>query len=221
MPASNKRAALSWWPILLLALVMRAGLTQSAAEPGFESAADVSEGALRFLETPPTKPVHHHHNTFRIDENSLDSGWVHLSQCHQNLDAVPRTQITFREGFVRDLKLVSFSGIESARTEGASVHLVNVEPGAKLCLSALTRALRPAGKGYYNVHSGPYMRKFLDGYYPMRVTLEMEYPPGLLSLIKLSPPGQPGLEWEEKPGFVRMDAVFEGELNTLIQFKAR
>jgi hypothetical protein len=46
-----------------------------------------------------------------------------------------------------------------------------VEPGARLCLSAQTRALRNTGNGYFNLVNGPYMRKFLDGYYPMRVTL--------------------------------------------------
>ena len=120
---------------------------------------------------------------------------------------------------MRDLKLDAFSRIENAWIEGASVQLVNVQPGARLCLSVLTRALRYTGNGYYNLYSGPYMRKFLDGYYPMRVTLDIEFPPQLLTLVDISPPDQPGFQHVESPGSIRMDAVFEGELMTLIQFK--
>jgi len=219
MPPPNKLFAASFWRSLLLPAALCASLAHAAADLTFESAADVNEGSLHFLPTSPAKPVHHHQNTIRIDADSLNSGWVHLSQCHDHLDAVPRAQITFREGFVRDLKLDSFSRIESAWIEGASVQLVNVEPGARLCLSVQTRALRHTGNGYFNLYSGPYMRKFLDGYYPIRVTLEIEYPPQLLKLIDISPSEQSGFEHKESPGSIRLDAVFEGVLLTLIQFE--
>jgi len=209
----------TFWRSLLLSLVLSAGPAHAAADLTFESAADVNEGSLNFLQTAPAKAVHHHQNRLRIDADSLSTGWVHLTQCHDNLDAVPRAQITFREGFVRDLKLDSFSRIESAWIEGASVQLVNVEPGARLCLSVLTRALRSTGNGYFNLYSGPYMRKFLDGYYPMRVTLDIEYPPQLLKLIDISPSEEPGFKHTESAGSIQLDAVFEGVLLTLIQFE--
>lgn len=221
MPTPSKSAALSLLRVLLLPVATSAGFVQAATDLTFESAASVNEGVLHFLETPPAKPVHHHHNKFRIDSDSLSSGWVHLSQCHMHLDAVPRAQITFREGFVRDLKLISFNSIESAWIEGASVQLVNIKPGATLCLSVQTRALRNTGNGYYNLYGGPYMRKFLDGYYPMRVTLEMEYPLQLLKPIDISPSEQPGFKHRASPGSIRLEAVFEGELTTLIQFERR
>lgn len=194
-------------------------LAHAAADLGFESATDVNEGKLHFLEASPDKPLHHHQNRIRIDSDSLNTGWVSLAQCHDNLDAVPRAQITFREGFVRDLRVDSVSHIEDAWIEGASVQLRNVGHGARLCLSAQTRALRNTGNGYFNLLNGPYMRKFLDGYYPMRVSLDVEYPVQLLKLIDIAPPSQPGLKLEERPGGIRMDAVFEGELMTLIQFE--
>jgi hypothetical protein len=53
----------------------------------------------------------------------------------------------------------------------------------------------------------------------MRLTLEIEYPPTLLSLIDISPPAQAGLIHEKSPGAIRLDAVFEGVLQTLIQFE--
>jgi hypothetical protein len=197
-------------------------MSQAAAtDPDLESADAVNEGPLRFLEPPPTKPVHHHQNRIRIDSDSLASGWVGLLQCHDHLDAVPRAQITFREGFVRDLKIDIASGIESAWVEGASVQLQQVAPGARLCLSAQTRALRNAGRGAFNLVNGPYLRKFLDGYYPMRVTLEIDYPQQLLRLTGVSPPPQAGLAVVERPGSIRLDALFEGELRTLIEFRQR
>jgi hypothetical protein len=199
--------------------VLVVGRAQAETDLSMESADAVNEGVLHFLEKPPTKQLHHHHNRIRIDANSLSTGWVSLSQCHDHLDPVPLAQITFREGYVRDLKVDSSTHIKQAWIEGPSVQLVDIEPGARLCLSAQTRALRNNGNGYFNLSNGPYMRKFLDGFYPMRVTLEIEYPAQMLRVIDIEPNGQPGLKLDESPGLIRMDAVFEGKLQTLIQFE--
>jgi hypothetical protein len=204
---------------LLLSVALSAGPVNAATDLSFESAALVNEGSLHFLETAPTKPVHHHQNQIVIDRDSLDSGWVSLTQCHDHLDAVPLAQITFREGYIRNLKVDSAVRIEEAWIEGASVQLRNVEPEARLCLSAQTRAFHDTGNGYYNLTNGPYMRKFLDGYYPMQVTLDIRYPAELLNLIDVTPPAQPGFALDERPGFIRVDTLFEGELQTLIQFE--
>ncbi|MFN3752013.1 MAG: hypothetical protein ACK4SR_11650 [Thiobacillus sp.] len=224
MPGSNKFPLVSAASAVLAALLLTPVPAvpqppEPAADLSLESAHHVNEGALHFLATPPAKAVHHHQNRFRIDADSLATGWVRLLQCHDNLDAVPRTQITFREGFVRDLKILSYNDIGSAWIEDASVQLVNVRRGARLCLAADIRALRNTGNGYYNLYSGPYMRKFLDGYYPMRLTLEIEYPTELLSLINVSPESQPGFRHDDAPGLLRMDAIFEGVLQTLAQFE--
>ena len=204
---------------LLGAAISCAGMAHAATDLSFESAGDVNEGPLHFLLSLPAKPVHHHQNYIRIEPDSLASGWVSLSQCHDHLDAVPSAQITFREGFVRDLKVDTFTHIKDAWIEGSSVQLRHVEPGARLCLSAQIRALRNTGNGYFNLINGPYMRKFLDGYYPMRVTLAVEYPAQILTLLDISPSAQPGLGIVEQPGAIRMEAVFEGELQTMIQFE--
>lgn len=222
MPARNNPPS-TWLVQLTLAAVVFAGPTQAADDFSFEqidrdSAALVNEGPLNFLITPPTRAVHHHQNHIRILPDSLTGGWVELNQCHEHLDAVPRMQITFREGYVRNLKVVSATLIDRAWVEGASVQLTNIRPGARLCLSALTRALRNTGNGYFNLTSGPYMRKFLDGYYPMRVSLSVDYPPTLLKLIDISPPSQAGLRIAEQAGKFDIDAMFEGELTLLVQF---
>jgi hypothetical protein len=221
LPPSNKASHRNLWRNALASatLSLNMGMAQAAPDLSLESADAVNEGPLHFLETPPAQPIHHHQNHIRIETASLASGWVGLSQCHDHLDAVPRAEITFREGLVRDLKIDLASGIGQAWVEGASVQLQQVAPGARLCLSAQTRALRDSGNGYFNLANGPYMRRFLDGYYPMRVTLDVDYPPQSLRQIDVSPPAQPGLTLVEQPGTIRLDAVFEGELNLLIQFE--
>ena len=184
-----------------------------------KSASEVNEGELTFLTIPPGKPVHHHQNRIRITEDSLASGWTELEQCHDNLDAVPRAQITFREGFIRNLRVVESEAIEEAWVEGPSVQLREVQPGARLCLAAQTRALNNSGSGYYTLNNGPYMRKFLDGYYPMQVSLRLEYPAKLLQIIDISPMAQEGFDIIEKAGIVNIDTLFEGELRTQVQFE--
>lgn len=211
------------WIILSVIVPVLTGLALASAlaetDLSMESAHDVNEGVLHFLEHPPAKLIHHHHNRILIDADSLNSGWVTLRQCHTNLDAVPRAQITFREGYVRDLRVEAATRIKQAWVEGATIQLVDVEPGARLCLLAQTRAFRNTGNGYFSLTSGPYMRKFLDGYYPMRVTLDIDYPAKMLQLIDIAPQAQPGLILNARRGAIHLDATFEGELNTLIQFE--
>ncbi len=203
----------------MLSAALPAGAAVAATDLSFESAADVNEGSLHFLETAPARPVHHHQNHIVIDRDSLETGWVRLSQCHDHLDPVPLAQVTFREGHIRDLKIDSATHIGDARVEGASVQLRDVEPGATLCLSAQTHAFHDAGSGYYSLTNGPYMRKFLDGYYPMRVTLDIRYPADQLQLLDVTPAAQPGFALDERPGFIGVDATFEGELQILVQFE--
>lgn len=217
MSSPHRRREPAGWAAGLLAFALCAGGSH-ADDLLFQSADAVNEGPLHLLETTPDKPVHHHQNRIRIESDSLASGWVALAQCHDNLDAVPRAQITFRKGYVSDLKVEQSRGIGEAWIEGASVQLRQIAPGSRLCLSARMRALRDAGGGYFNLVGGPYMRKFLDGYYPMRVTLDIDYPQAALRVVDVSPQSAPGLALQERPGHIRMDALFEGELFTLVQF---
>ena len=184
-----------------------------------KGAAEVNEGELKFLTTPPEKPVHHHQNRIRITPDSLVSGWTELEQCHDHLDAVPEAQITFREGYVRNLRVLESQAIGKVWVEGPTVQLQGVAPGARLCLAAETRALNNSGGGYFTLNNGPYMRKFLDGYYPMQVSMHLEYPPKLLQVIDISPGEQPGFHVSQKAGIVNIETFFEGELRTQMQFE--
>lgn len=209
--------------LLPLAAVAGPVMSPQELESWFDSkgASGVNEGTLSFLVSLPGKPVHHHQNRIRIVADSLVDGWTDLRQCHDNLDAVPLAQITFREGYIKDLRVLESRSIGQAWVEGPSIQLRDVLPGARLCLEAQTRALKKMGNGFYNLFNGPYMRKFLDGYYPMHVSLRVEYPPELLQLVDISPSEQPGYTVVQESGLLLIDTVFEGELRTLVQFERR
>lgn len=214
------------WPCLLLIATTSAlgnPSGQNDAETWFnsKSASEVNEGSLTFLTDHPARSIHHHQNKIRITPESLASGWTDLIQCHDNLDAVPRSQITFREGYIRELRVTESRSVGQAWIQGPTVQLRDVTAGARLCLEAQTRALKDMGNGFFNLFNGPYMRKFLDGYYPMQVSLSIEYPEKQLNIVDVSPPEQKGFAVMQKPGLLTINTVFEGELRTLIQFEYR
>ncbi|MFO7543731.1 MAG: hypothetical protein R6W97_13120 [Thiobacillus sp.] len=209
----------SHWPSsLVLMLALLAGPVQADEFDQYDTS-KVNEGTLSFLVTPPVKTVHHHQNDVRIDPESLATGWVSLVQCHDHLDAVPSAQITFREGYVRNLRVIESRAIGEAWSDGSSVQLRDVKPGARLCLDADMRALTNTGNGYYALFSGPYMRKFLDGYYPMRVSLHIAYPAADLKLVDITPSAQTGFAIQQATGEFTVDTLFEGALRIQVQFE--
>jgi len=186
--------------------------------PPDPSAADVNEGELVFLTRQPAKPVHHHHNVLTLSDQTVVDGWGELRQCHENLDRVPATQIVFREDRVRKLRIVSSHGIEKAWVEGATVQLKDVGSNAKICVALQSKVLYPQPDGTFHIANGPFMRKFLDGYYPMHVSMEVIVKSKKLKFHDITPSQQTGFKVSIQPKLVLFDAWFEGRLNTLIRF---
>lgn len=178
----------------------------------------VNEGELTFLDVPPAEPVHAHHNRITLGADSLRDGWGGLYQCHNHLDPVPSAEVVFNAGRVRHLKVDSSEAIGRAWVEGHSVQLEDVQRGARLCISAQSRVLVPEADGGFTVRNGPFMRRFLDGYYPMHVTLDILLPPGAWVLAEQSPGPQPGFEIIWTGGRIRVDTWFSGELRTAFRF---
>lgn len=186
-----------------------------------EQVAAVSDGELRFLPAAKADGKHAHLNRIRITEASLEGGWVLLEQCHENIDAVPAAQILYRAGGIRDLTIESSRNIGHAWVEGHSVQLEDVGADAVLCIRGESQALRDLGDGRYRLRNGPYMRRFLDGYYPMRVTLDIQYPADLIEVVGQSPATQPGFSVENGGADLSVDATFEGRLVTCFDFCRR
>ncbi len=186
-----------------------------------ELVAAVSNGELRFLPAAAADGKHAHLNRIRITEASLDGGWVVLEQCHEHIDAVPAAQILFGAGGIRRLTIEHSQNIGRAWVEGASVQLEDVGRDAVLCLRGESRALRNLGDGRYRLRNGPYMRRFLDGYYPMRVSLDIHYPAELIEVIGQSPATQPGFSVHDGGSGLSVDTTFEGRLVTCFDFCRR
>ena len=179
----------------------------------------VNEGPLVFLKQATNKAVHHSSNTLHIDESSLKTGWVALSQCHAQLDAVAASQIVYRYQRLRNLSIVSTHGIQRAWVEGSSVQLSEVQKNARLCISAEVGILHSTPTGFV-LRNGPFHRQFLDGFYPMHVTLDIHYPESRLTIREIKPSPQPGFTVTHFSNRVLIDAWFEGKLNTEVHFSS-
>lgn len=180
--------------------------------------AAVNDGELEFIPAADAVGAHAHRNHIRITDDSLEQGWVGLEQCHENIDAVPAAQILFRSGGVRGLEIASRRNIGKAWVEGHTVQLEDIAKDAALCIRGESQALYHLGDGHYRLRNGPYMRRFLDGYYPMRVALSIDYPADRIRLVGQSPTNQPGFDVHQREHSVDVDATFEGRLVTCFDF---
>ncbi|MCG7985160.1 MAG: hypothetical protein JAY90_20730 [Candidatus Thiodiazotropha lotti] len=179
---------------------------------------EVNEGVLEFLSQPPEKPVHHHRNQITITRSSLQDGWVELSQCHHHLDPVPRLEIVYHPQRIRDIRIVSSNNIGHAEVVGHKLDLSDVKRSAEICLSAQSRALHNLGEGLYQLRNGPYMRRFLDGYYPMQLSLEVRYPAERIELSGQQPLPEGGVDQESMNGLFKWSGWFTGKLSTQLDF---
>jgi hypothetical protein len=175
-------------------------------------------GDLEILDTPPQEPVHHHINRIRIRPDSLRDGWVELQQCHRYLDPVPRLEIVYHPERIRHIVLLTQENIGASRVVGPKIELKDVRHDASICLRAETHSLHPLGEGGYQLRNGPYMRRFLDGYFPMHLTLEVKYPAELIRFTALRPLPLDTGHARVDEGHLHWDGWFQGRLYTEIDF---
>lgn len=208
---------LAW--LCCIALLAPPAAAYDTEEAFLRGTSGVNLGELYFLDAPPPgRAVHHFRNHITVDEESLASGWVRMRQCHENLDPVPDAQIVYGASTMRELKLESTRNIGRAWIENSSVQMKDIRPNAEICISGLTQALKREPDGTWALRNGPYMRRFLDGYYPIRVSMAVTLETGRLRFIASEPAEQPGFRlWhaERELGF---DTLFEGILRTTLRF---
>ena len=214
--------------LLLLVSIFATGIARSQAdkdgeEDWFVEDPDaiydaINEGELVFLDKPPATPVHHHQNTFIVQKSSIETGWIKLVQCHDNLDEFPRSQIVYNKDKIRYLRITQQKNIGDAHVEVNTVQLTDVNSNARLCVEAESRALIAQKDGTFVLQNGPFMRKFLDGYFPMRVSIDIKLPANL-SFIAIEPDEQKGFKVIKGKQTLHLDAWFEGRLVTRIRFK--
>ena len=202
------------WAILLLPQTLSATedewsrIEQEMARE--QQALGVNEGELQLLEHPPEAASHFHHTRLMLTEQSLHDGWVTMYQCHSDLDRVALSEIVYHKNRIRDIRIVSSQNIETAWVEGHTVQMKGISAESKICISADRRVLM-FDKGRYYLRLGPFVRRFLDGYYPMHVRVEVSFP-GFLQLLGSSP--VTALQYDKNQlSFADMDLWVVGELN--------
>jgi hypothetical protein len=225
-PPGASRQRIVFAAVLLLAALA----AQSSTHPGDQDdwfdedfgdpTAQVNEGDLAFLAEPPAEAVHHLSNRVILNAASRENGWVRLEQCHRNIDNVGRAEIVFHKDRIRNLRVTDAVNIGRAWVEGASVQMTDIGKNSSLCLEADSRALHASDDGSYRVRNGPFMRRFLDGYYPMRVSERLVLADSGLRFAGIEPARQPGFEVEIDSNTIRFDAWFEGRLLTEIELVA-
>ncbi|MDG4867828.1 alpha/beta hydrolase [Guyparkeria sp. 1SP6A2] len=188
-----------------------------------EKARNVNEGDLVFLDASPEpgappgleKRIH-------LTAESLKTGWAGMEQCHYNLDPVPAVEVVYQGARTRAIEITRSEGVGTAVVEGDSIQMRDIRKGATLCVRAESKALEalPGDAGFL-LENGPFMRRFLDGYYPMQVELVIEWPAGLLELVETGPAEQPGHAVAQNDHSVTIRAHFEGRLVSQVRLEGR
>ncbi len=200
----------AWQPAALLGVLAQCATLALADD-------DIAGRELRFLPALPAQPIHYHHKHLTLSADSLESGWADHQQCHYRLDPVAALEVVFKKEHVRKLAIRRAEHIGRAWIEDSSVQLQNVGPDAVLCIASESRVVRQdALSGRYTLTSGPYMRRYLDGYFPVQLTLIVDYP-AALTLDDIQPP-ELRLHAIDLPGHLQIDAVFEGQLVITLGF---
>ena len=201
-----------------LAVVGCIGLALAAQAADELEMLDINEGELRFLTQTPAEPPHEQSTHILVNEESLRSCWITRRQRHYHLAPVGAMQVLFNKDRARNIKIVRADNIKRAWVESASVQLEGVDKEAVLCIQSENRSFRRNGtSGIYEWRGGPYMRRFLDGYFPMHVKVAIDYPAKHLQLKTIEPTPLK-LRATTLPGHVRLDAMFEGRLLITAQF---
>lgn len=179
-----------------------------------------NDGILVFLDDKPRENIHHHHNALKIYPDSLTTGWISLEQCHENIDKVQAAQILFKEDRIRDIKILDFKNIKRVWIDGPSVQMEDIDENARVCISAFTHSLIHNTDGSYTLRNGPYMRRFFDSYFPLRVTMDLDFSDTNLELVQHRPEQQAGYDVQRQNNKLHIDTVFEGKLVTEFQFRS-
>ena len=222
MPINPKILNFAIIPVVMLALT--AAFSSTAEETAFldddleDRIAEVNEGELTFIADKPDKPVHQHFNQITITEEGLKNGWVKLNQCHENLDPISAIDIRFNPDKVHNLVITSTRNIDDVKVNGHIVELKGVKPNAKLCLEADSLALHRLNDSQLQLRNGPFMRQFLDGFYPLHVTVDVIYP-STIRLTTFAPDPTPTGQVKFSQNRITWSALFEGRLFTSFTFQ--
>jgi len=196
----------------------RAWLLDDSGLDDLVKALAATQTEVRFLEAFDLSDHYSMTNDITLTEQSLETGWADLLQCHHNLDAVGQLQIVYNPEHTRQIEILSQQQVEFAWVEGASVQMLNLQQGAQICIHAQTLALEKMEKGYL-IERGPFMRRFLDGYFPMHVELTLNWAGLDFEATQIIPESQPGLVVKTAKNGLQINYYFQGQLKPQIYLK--
>ncbi len=173
--------------------------------------ANVNEGELRFLASLPQHDTHLHSNDITLHTTSLEDGWAEVAQCHEHIDAIDNVAITYNPATTRNITLTSSHHIGTAWIENANLELREVAQDARVCVRFDSKVVHSNGDSV-TVRTGPYMRRFLDGYYPINVKLDLHYPCEQLTFVRANHINQPGYKLSLGNCQLSLVTHFEGRL---------
>jgi hypothetical protein len=185
--------------------------TSAGADP-LDDLLNIGSEELHILTSAPAHPPFYHGKTLTLTGDSLETGWVTNRQCHRNFSKIPRLEINFREGSVRNLEIVRAENVGPHEVVGSGIKLEDVRPETVICLTGEARVLTRDDSGRYRLLTGPFFYKFLDGYFPVEVELNIHYSSELLSFSGSNPAPAPGVNVTGRAGELRFQSVFEGKL---------
>lgn len=161
-----------------------------------------------------------HDKTLVIKSGNLDDPWIRNRQCHADFPLFPDLQIAFKEGAVRSIRITRQENVEAAWIEGPTVQMKQTRPDTRLCFESENRIFQyDPESDTYLLRVGPYFLRLFDGYFPVRVKLNISYPDDLLELVSMSPDPVEGAEAYLGKGNIYHENVFEGRL--VLEFKFR
>ncbi len=178
-------------------------------------------GELVFLSPPPGSRTLHSINTLRVTRSSLVDGWVNIRQCYEGLDAVPAAEVVYQYDNMRNLRIHSKANIGKAVTREQTVQLTDVGQDAMLCIQAEAQILYPRSNESFVLRNGPFHRRFLDGYFPLHISMDVQFPAALLDYVEISPRAQPGFDVAVQGEHVYIDTCFAGTLHIELAFSRR
>lgn len=177
-----------------------------------------NEAKLKFIKPPLNSQPLHSTNKLIISHKSINDGWVDLHQCYRHLDKLPEVDITYYYRSIKNLTLISKKNIDSAIIKDQSITLKNIKDNAEICVSAEVRIFYQNPDQSFSLANGPYHRRFLDGFYPFHVSLNIQYPDQLLSFQKTYPKPTQNFSVTNINNKLLIETYFEGILNIEVRF---
>ena len=143
----------------------------------------VNRGELTWVSPDKTQNQYRLENRIFLTPEAMKTGWVKFEQCHYQIDPINKIEVVYHTERSRNLKAIAFENIERVENQKASVVLIGVKKQAYVCIEGETLSFFPnqsleksqTKDATWTLKRGPYMRKFLDGYFPLQVTEEIHW----------------------------------------------